>query len=118
MKSIIGKELITDPNTAIFELVKNSYDANASKVTIIFENVNDPEKKSQPRIIIVDNGDGMSRDDIENKWLFAGFSEKKFTWSKDMIFGLRTTKQNRVFSKVQNASDSSYCACCGPFQWA
>ena len=36
LKNIIGKELITNDLIAIFELVKNSYDANASSVKIVF----------------------------------------------------------------------------------
>ena len=37
---LLGRELITDRITALFELVKNCYDANADNVTITFENVN------------------------------------------------------------------------------
>ena len=33
---LIGRELITDRITALFELVKNSYDANAKRVNVIF----------------------------------------------------------------------------------
>ncbi len=33
LKNIIGQELVTDVFIAIFELVKNSYDANVKKVT-------------------------------------------------------------------------------------
>lgn len=36
---LIGRELITDRITALFELVKNSYDANAQQVNVLFENV-------------------------------------------------------------------------------
>ncbi|MDE2589998.1 MAG: ATP-binding protein, partial [Patescibacteria group bacterium] len=42
LKDIIGKELITDDDIAIFELVKNSYDANARKVRIVFRNITKP----------------------------------------------------------------------------
>ena len=38
LKDIIGKELIVDDNVAIFELVKNAYDAGAKNATILFEN--------------------------------------------------------------------------------
>ena len=37
IKSIVGKDLITDKFVAIFELVKNSYDAGAKQVTITFD---------------------------------------------------------------------------------
>ena len=35
LKDIIGKDLITDDYVAVFELVKNSYDAKTTKVKII-----------------------------------------------------------------------------------
>jgi len=77
LKNIIGKELITDDFIAIFELVKNSYDANAKKVQIIFENVKKENKTNGSKIFIVDDGDGMTLNDIQNKWLFIAHSEKK-----------------------------------------
>jgi len=39
LKDIIGRDLINDDLIAIFELVKNSYDAHATKVDIYFERV-------------------------------------------------------------------------------
>lgn len=74
LKNLIGKELITDEFVAIFELVKNSFDANATKVEVIFDNNYEQEKA---RIIIKDNGVGMNYDDIKNKWLFVAYSAKK-----------------------------------------
>ena len=68
LKDLIGRGLITSEYVAVFELVKNSFDAHASKVIIKFED---------NRITIADNGKGMSRDDILNKWLFVAFSAKK-----------------------------------------
>jgi len=68
MKNIIGRDLITDDFIAIYELVKNSYDAYADYVTITF---NDDE------IIIADNGKGMSEVDIKEKWLAVAYSAKK-----------------------------------------
>jgi signal transduction histidine kinase len=73
LKNIIGKELITDDNIAVFELVKNSYDAHATDVEIIFENLYSREAK----IIIKDNGKGMSYSDLIEKWLFVAYSAKK-----------------------------------------
>jgi len=74
LKNIIGKELITDDFIAVFELVKNSFDANALQVEIIFQG----QKSETPCIIIKDNGDGMDEDDLRNKWLFVAYSVKKF----------------------------------------
>lgn len=56
LKSILGQDLITSDNIAIFELVKNSYDAHVTHVLITFE---------QDSITIADNGKGMSLDDIK-----------------------------------------------------
>lgn len=68
LKDIIGKDLITDDYVAIFELVKNSYDAHAKKVVITFETNS---------IRIVDNGKGMSFNDLQDKWLFVAYSAKR-----------------------------------------
>jgi signal transduction histidine kinase len=68
MKNIIGRDLITDDFIAIYELVKNSYDAYADYVKITF-------KKDQ--IIIADNGKGMAKDDLIKKWFAVAYSAKK-----------------------------------------
>ncbi len=73
LKNIIGSDLISDDYIAIFELVKNSYDAHASRVEILFEQTNTPNAK----IVIKDNGKGMNYDDLINKWLFVAYSAKK-----------------------------------------
>jgi len=67
LKNILGRDLITSPNIAILELVKNSYDAHATKVDITFE---------KDRLVIADNGKGMSLSDLINKWLFVAYSAK------------------------------------------
>lgn len=72
LKTIIGKELITDDFIAIFELVKNSFDAGATRVDITIDTAT-----KTPRIIIEDNGSGMSGTDIREKWLFVAYSAKK-----------------------------------------
>ena len=73
LKDIIGRDLINDDLIAIFELVKNSYDAYATQVDIYFENLDNDNAS----IKIVDNGKGMSFIDLKNKWLFLAYSAKK-----------------------------------------
>lgn len=69
LKDIIGRDLVTNEFIAIFELVKNSIDAGATKIDIEF----DPDEQS---IALIDNGRGMSAEDIRDKWLFVAYSEK------------------------------------------
>ena len=75
LKNIIGKDLITDDNVAMLELVKNSYDAGSKIVEIRFQNVARNEENSQ--ILICDKGCGMDYDGLINKWLNIAYSEKK-----------------------------------------
>ena len=72
---LLGRELITDRITALFELVKNCYDANAENVQLTFENLNPLCPES--RIIIEDDGLGMNFEDIRDKWMVIGTSSKR-----------------------------------------
>ena len=73
---LIGRDLITDRVTALFELVKNCYDANATEVTITFDNVG-IDKNGESSISIKDDGIGMSFTDIKDKWMVIGTSNKR-----------------------------------------
>jgi signal transduction histidine kinase len=68
LKRVLGRELITDDEVAIFEIVKNSFDAKSSIVHVYF---------GQDSIIVADNGDGMSYEDLNEKWLFVAYSAKR-----------------------------------------
>jgi len=92
LKNLIGKELITDEFVAIFELVKNSFDANATKVTIKFEN---NRNRTKDKISIIDNGVGMDEADLLNKWLFVAYSAKKDKVEPDYRDKIQT---KRVFA--------------------
>ncbi|MFC4219742.1 ATP-binding protein [Flagellimonas marina] len=94
LKDLIGKELITDEFVAVFELVKNSFDANATKVEVRFENNHDHPKSD--KIIISDNGKGMNYDDLKNKWLFVAYSAKRLGKENDDYRD--KIKVNRIFA--------------------
>src|SRR3990167_11514527 len=70
LKSVLGSELITDDEVAIFELVKNSFDAEAKSVDLFFGN---------DQIVVADNGIGMTYEDLRNKWLRVAYSSKRDT---------------------------------------
>lgn len=78
---LLGSQLISDKFTAIIELVKNSYDANATEVKIDF---------FKNKITIKDNGLGMSKEDISSKWMKIGTNNKRNTTHSPEPF-------NRVF---------------------
>lgn len=77
LKNLVGKDLINDDNIAIVELVKNSYDAKSDNVLIRFTYFSSEGKSSiLSQIIIADEGSGMDRTDIKDKWLNIAYSEK------------------------------------------
>lgn len=68
----LGRDSIKDHSTALVELVKNSFDADASKVEVEIYN-----KGNNRHIRVADNGFGMTESEIDTNWLRIGFSEKK-----------------------------------------
>lgn len=83
----IGEELISNEIVAIIELVKNSYDANSPIVIIEFtgeiELIPDGKKKKRSikktnsKITILDYGDGMDLEIIQNAWMEPATTFKK-----------------------------------------
>lgn len=70
---LLGDELIGDDGLAVFELVKNSYDADANLVLVEMNVDSDAESS----IKISDNGCGMSISDLEDKWLVLATDSKR-----------------------------------------
>ena len=69
----IGRDLIKDDYAAIVELVKNAYDADAENVKIEINK----ESDSKISIIVEDDGHGMTKDVIINKWLILSTDDKQ-----------------------------------------
>ncbi len=90
LKRVLGRELITDDEVAIFELVKNSFDAGADTVHLHFGN---------DRIVVADNGTGMSYDDLTQKWLFVAYSAKRTERSEDDFRNVAADRRHFAGSK-------------------
>lgn len=78
----LGEELITDEIQALIELVKNSYDADATlaRVTVNTEDILDNSylyAGTKGYIIVEDDGFGMCKSVIEDGWLFISNSIKR-----------------------------------------
>lgn len=68
----LGSELVARQETAVSELVKNSYDADATKVNIKFEN----SDEIRGTLYIEDNGTGMNREQLINGFMRISSSSK------------------------------------------
>lgn len=69
----IGRELIANVSTALLELVKNSYDADALEVSISIEAINE---RNGVKVSVKDNGHGMSRQVVIDKWMVPSTGDK------------------------------------------
>jgi len=91
--TMLGDQLIKNEQIALIELIKNAYDADADWVKLSFENFgNNLEELPNSKIIIEDNGEGMSLETIEKSWMnpatpnkFVKKGESKKTKKKKRI---------------------------------
>lgn len=81
----LGRDSIKNHTTALTELVKNSYDSDASYVTLEINN---------DFIRVTDNGFGMTEDEIDKNWLVIGYSEKRK--SRESQIGRRKTGEKGI----------------------
>lgn len=87
--SRLGAELFTDTSQALLELVKNSYDADATRVELDIRRNAAERRKSH--LTLQDNGTGMTEKTIRDSWLRLSFSPKREQKRRK-----RTTKRNRT----------------------
>lgn len=69
----LGLELVAKQETALAELIKNAYDADASRVIVTFQNHNKPGGQLR----IDDNGLGMTLEDVRDSWMRLSTSRKQ-----------------------------------------
>ncbi len=85
----LGNQLIKDEGIALFELVKNAYDADATEAVVLLKNIDSPAKCE---ITISDDGTGMDWDTIVNAWLEPGTDYRE----KQVMEGKKTRKFHRT----------------------
>lgn len=85
----LGDKLIRNENIALLELIKNSYDADSRTVTVKLSNVESPKNGI---IDVIDDGEGMNMDIIQNVWLEPGSDYKEQLFRKN----IRTPRFNRL----------------------
>lgn len=82
----LGRESISNSITAIIELVKNAYDADAETVSIRFGGL----RTENTILVIEDDGNGMTEEHLREQWMVIG-TPNKFVTSK-------STKKKRIFT--------------------
>ncbi|WP_445721509.1 ATP-binding protein [Flavobacterium sp.] len=91
---LFGRENFSNPEGAIIELVKNSYDADAKNCFVFFDIPTRKIKDSDGKVFeipvkeksvlyIIDNGEGMSDEVIKNHWMQIGTGNKENDYVSD-----------------------------------
>ena len=83
----LGERLVKQPEVALLELVKNAYDADAHTCEIKYE--------PPDRIVISDDGHGMTLDEFKNGWMRVGTSSKE-ALPHSSIFGRVITGEKGI----------------------
>ena len=92
--TMLGDQLIKNERIALVELIKNAYDADADRVDVRFEKFNlDMTHNGSSRIVVRDNGTGMTFDTVRNRWMNPAAPQKHL--EKQRGDG-RTPGKNRV----------------------
>lgn len=97
--TMLGEQLIKNEQIALAELIKNSYDADAEWVKVRFVDFGFDEKKKEifktkdSKIIIEDNGCGMSMGVIEDSWMNPATPNKKTRKNEEIK---TTPKKHRI----------------------
>lgn len=84
----LGELLVGRDSTALVELVKNAYDADATEVTVHGEHLDQP---GYGRILITDDGGGMTRDQFERGFLRIASRIKEEGERRSALYGRRFT---------------------------
>ena len=84
----LGELLVGRDSTALIELIKNAYDADATKVTVYGEQLDNP---SQGRIVIADNGIGMDIDTFQKGFLRIASRLREHGERKSVLFNRQYT---------------------------
>lgn len=91
--TMLGDQLIRNEQVALSELIKNAYDADASWVKVTFDRFDaDFKPGKNARIVIEDDGHGMSADVIEQHWVNPATPVKRM----EKKSGARQTAGGRI----------------------
>lgn len=112
----LGEQLVSDEITALLELIKNSYDADASYVSIEINTTGNYTKETlfypnhQGFIVVEDDGFGMNEDTILKSWLIISYSQKrKFKEEKNVTPKGRTPLGEKGLGRLSTQRLANIC---------
>lgn len=86
---LLGDQLIRHHRIALFELVKNAYDADSPSVSVLLKDI---QSKDKGLIEVRDTGEGMDLETVLNVWLEPASDHK----AKKRKQNIRTPRFNRL----------------------
>ena len=111
----LGELLVGRNSTALVELIKNAYDADATRIVIDGRNLNDPKRG---KIVIADDGIGMSPEHFRKGFLTIAGRLKDSSERKSLKFKRRYTGAKGIgrlaahklakFIKIDSCPDSDF----------
>lgn len=90
---LLGREQIADSPTAIGELFKNSLDAAASRAWVNYDEQN-------KLLSIHDDGLGMRKEDVTNKWLVLATDSSRRTQTENKDWSRHATKVQKKWLRM------------------
>ncbi len=112
----LGEQLVSDEITALLELIKNSYDADATYVSIEINTIGQyiKEELFYPNhhgfIIVEDDGFGMSKETILKSWLIISYSQKRqLKEAKKTTLGGRTPLGDKGLGRLSTQRLADIC---------
>src|ERR1700722_13240136 len=88
-----GRVLLNDPVSAVVELVANAWDAGAWRVNI------DWPLSSNEVLRVRDNGQGMTEEQFQRRWLTLSYDRTKEQESMVKIAGRADLSERQVFGR-------------------
>ena len=88
----LGAQLIKSEAIALLELIKNSYDADASECEVVMRKLESEEDGS---ITVLDAGEGMDGDILRTAWLEIG------TDYKDALLKNKDTRRSPEYNRLR-----------------
>jgi hypothetical protein len=89
----LGELLVAKESTALVELIKNAYDADATEVALTGTNLSDAKSGS---IVVADDGSGMTGEEFELGFLRIAGRTKLTGDRHSLVFGRRYTGEKGV----------------------